>query len=244
MLSENSALPRSLDCLRERQRGHRDSLGVCIVTVSRPQRTAPGPPAAKAAGLERAAATVGNLAILSSGLVVATPAGSASGTPAAAKINTLANVLTARVHCAGASVPACSQLFAYATPPGAAAPATTLAAALTIAHNPANNASAIWGLSNYAGVPFPSPSPLPALGDQCGQPRNALRLNSTDGSPIDAQPFAISTPQALAVDTLGNVWITQAAQANGTELTKLTAGNADAPLRIARLTGPCLPPTT
>lgn len=125
-----------------------------------------------------------------------------------ATLYSLADILVGCVNSSGASSTACQDLFAAATPPGGSAPITTLQAALDIVRNPVNNVSALFAL-----VPA-SPPFTPGLTSAPGS--WVAELNY---APSTAQ---INSPYSLAVDSLGNVWVSNAA---GNSVSELTAGS-------------------
>jgi hypothetical protein len=82
-----------------------------------------------------------------------------------AEMNTLADILAACVNSgvAGVASNTCTTLFTAATPPGGTAPTDTFQAAIDIALNPGNNASALYALVTPA-APF-QPTLTSAPGD-------------------------------------------------------------------------------
>ena len=151
--------------------------------------------------------------------VVATSTGSLPGPALAvgaslpiAEIDTLANILAACVNSGGGTAGdnnACGTLFSAATPAGGAAPLETIGAALNIARNPAANVGALFTL-NAAAAPFqPSLSSAPA--------NWLIGITYTGGG--------LSSPNALAIDGNGSVWVT-----NSNSVTKLdNSGSALSP---------------
>ncbi|MGC1677692.1 MAG: NHL repeat-containing protein [Candidatus Binataceae bacterium] len=125
-----------------------------------------------------------------------------------ATLYTLADILVGCVNSSGASSSACQDLFTAATPPGGDAPTTTLQAALDVARNPVNNVSTLFAL-----VPS-SPPFTPGLASAPGS--WVAELNYADR---DAQ---LNSPYSLALDSLGNVWVTNGA---GNSVSELTAGS-------------------
>jgi len=141
-----------------------------------------------AASLAIAAATAANLADVDSG----TPAAaiqSAPNTPD--QIDTLANLLAACVASSGSASSECAGLFANSTAPGAAAPADTLAAALSIALHPGANVAALYALAG--GSTAYSPALTTAPTDW------TVSLNFSGGG--------LSEPTQVALDARGNVWV-------------------------------------
>ena len=150
-----------------------------------------GAPSSNTIGLANAvsAITSKNLIDVMTGLAPASfPPTTISPT---SKLYTLADILAACVQSSGAGSSQCTNLFGDATPSGGAAPATTLAAALDIARNPANNAASLFGLVT-ANAPF-EPMLSSAPTDW------TLALAFTGGG--------LSAPTAVAIDASGNVWI-------------------------------------
>ncbi|MFC6646323.1 hypothetical protein ACFQBQ_12150 [Granulicella cerasi] len=145
-------------------------------------------------GLTNAFATVNKLVTISTGNTPGTvPAGT---TVPSALLNTLANSLAACVNTngVGGSSNYCANLFSYTTPSGGSAPTDTLTAALNIAKNPGLNVSGIYSLAS-ASAPFqPTLTTAPAAYIVA----------------IKYAPTGVSVPSAAAVDSYGNVWITNA----------------------------------
>jgi hypothetical protein len=107
------------------------------------------------------------------------------------KLYALANILAACVNSDGTTT-GCSQLFSLATPPHSSTPpANTLAAALDIVQNPANNVAAL----------FNSPPPQPPFSTTLTAPPNdwTMSLTVTGGG--------LNSPTQLELDSLGNVWV-------------------------------------
>jgi streptogramin lyase len=107
-----------------------------------------------------------------------------------AKINTLANVLNACISSSGPMSTACTQLYA-ATATNGATPSNTLDAAMNLAKQPANNAAAIYGLSN---------------GDNAYTPQ--LNTSPTDWTlSVNYTGGGMDSPSAVSIDSRGNVWV-------------------------------------
>lgn len=115
-----------------------------------------------------------------------------------AKMITLADILGSCVNSDGASSPACSSLFSYATPAGGSAPTDTLQAAVNIALNPSANVAGLYSL-----VP-PSGSSAFA-GSLTRQPNDwTLAVNYiTPTLGLGADTHTVTT---LDIDTSGRVW--------------------------------------
>jgi len=141
-------------------------------------------------GIANAFSNAANLETVSTGVALAaTPAG--NGTVPQAEIDTLANILAS---CASGGAQ-CATLFAYATADGTAGgtkPTETATAAINIAHHPAANTASLYALAT--GGVF-----APALTSAPGDWTLALTISGTN------------TPELLAVDGSGNVWVTDPA---------------------------------
>jgi hypothetical protein len=155
-------------------------------------------------GIANAFANVANLETLSTGVALATtPAG--NGTVPQSTINTLANILAACINSNGAvtgptNPSACYTLFNNATTGGTSptTPTDTATAAINIAHNPGTNVGALYALST------PTPPFAPALS---GRPNDfSIAILLTGGG--------LNTPDGIAIDGSGNVWIV-CAEASG-----------------------------
>lgn len=146
-------------------------------------------------GLANAGNTVGNLYTQSTGVALATTE-AGNGTVPQSKINTLANILAACVNSNGsvASGTPCYTLFTNALSGGTAGtqPTDTATAAINIAHNPWANVAALFTLQT-ANSPF-----QPVL--------TAAPNDFTIG--INYTASWLQQPWALAIDTSGNVWVT------------------------------------
>ena len=151
----------------------------------------PGASATNASGLSNAVATFGNLANLATGLAQTALVSGADGTPPTATVNTLADILAPCVTSSGPSSSQCGALFGAATPAGGSAPTSTLQAALNVARGPGSNVATLFGLAGSSG-PF-----QPVL---TSAPHDwTLAINFSGG--------ALNTPEGLAVDAAGNVWV-------------------------------------
>jgi len=140
-------------------------------------------------GVANAFVNASNLAPATTGLAPAMiPSGSA--TVPQSNINTLANILSACIHSAGAGSPACGALLGNA---GSAPPSSdTASAMIAIAHSPASNVSTLF--AQQAATPPFVPSLTTAPNDF------SLGLVFTGGG--------INETFGMAVDTMGNVWST------------------------------------
>jgi len=143
-------------------------------------------------GIANAFANAANLETLGTGVALATtPAG--NGTVPQAEINTLANILASCVNSNGAGS-ACSTLFANAESGGTTGTmaADTATAAINIAHNPGAGIAALYGLST-ATPPF--------AGGLTKQPNDFVVAIELSGGGLD-------NAIAVAVDSLGDAWVT------------------------------------
>jgi len=172
---------------------------------------------AAATGMANAALNAANLASLSTGMALTTTPGG-NGTVPQAKINTLANILASCINTASAG---CSTLFLYAKNAGGTEPTDTATAAINIAHNPGANVTLLYPLATASAVFQPTLSSPP---DDW-----MIGVNYDGGglctvcTPSSAPP---STPGALALDSSGNVWVTN----YFSEVTELSpTGNALSP---------------
>ena len=133
-----------------------------------------------------------NAALIADTSTGATPAALPSNlTTETGKIYALADAIAACINSNGAGSPGCSALFTAATPSGGTAPANTWDALIDIVKNPANNVAGVWGAIG----------PQPPFGTTLTQAPNdwTLSLSVTGGG--------INTPESLAVDGQGNVWV-------------------------------------
>jgi hypothetical protein len=189
--------------------------------------------------------TVAILADASTGLantsktIAATAAGSiASGvaltaTPESAKINTLANILSACINGTDATAAACGTLFSAAAPPipnttnlngGGFPPATdTLQALYYIFTNPSNgnptNLSALFALQPAVGAPY-----APALSAAPTDWTIGVSYASTGAASSCSTGNFISSPTDINIDSLDNVWFGNAQ--TGGNLSAISAAGA------------------
>jgi hypothetical protein len=138
-----------------------------------------------------------NLYTQSTGVALATtPAG--NGRVPQAEIDTLANILAACVNSTGSGSTQCATLFANAKN-GNTAPSDTATAAVNIAHNPGANVANLFGLQT-AQSPFqPVLSAAPS--------DFTLALTYTNAN--------MDLPQEAAIDSSGNVWVSNSPKATG-----------------------------
>jgi hypothetical protein len=149
-------------------------------------------------GLSNAFATVASLVNLTTGVSPGT-AFPATGASPAAKINTLANLLNTCTAATTDTTP-CTKLLALATPAGTTAPANTLDAALNIVHNPAVNAADLYTQSTTSTAFTPALKNAPADW--------TLFIRYTGGGMFE--------PDALGIDSTGNVWVSSYTDPTGT----------------------------
>ncbi len=146
-------------------------------------------------GIANAFANAGNLVTLSTGAALAaTPAG--NGTVPQAEINTLGNVLASCVNSTGAGSGGCSTLFGDALSGGSTGTAATdtASAAINIAHNPGANVAGLYGLAS--GTPPFGPG-------LCAAPNDWTVEIAFAGGGLTGSGY-------LAVDSSGNVWVSDA----------------------------------
>ncbi|HEY4379641.1 MAG TPA: hypothetical protein VGN01_04805 [Acidobacteriaceae bacterium] len=142
-------------------------------------------------GIANAFAAAANITGLSSGNALSnTPAG--NGSVPQATINTLANILAACINSTGPSSTPCLALFSNALSGGTSGnlPTETATAALNIAHNPAANVAAIYGIA----TPEPPFNP-------------GLTAQPTDFTLQIAYTNSFNIPSDIAIDAQGNVWV-------------------------------------
>jgi sugar lactone lactonase YvrE len=149
-----------------------------------------GASATNAQGLANAAATVSNLANLTTG---ASPGATfpTTGASPATKVNAVADLLN---NCT-ATASGCDALFSATTPNGGAAPDNTLDAVLNLVRNPGSNVVTLFAqLPPSGALPFaPVPSKAPADW--------TLSINYHGGG-IDK-----NNPSGVGVDANGNIWV-------------------------------------
>ncbi|MBF6568961.1 MAG: hypothetical protein IVW54_08810 [Candidatus Binataceae bacterium] len=167
-----------------------------------------GTAASNQTGLNNAVAvvTASSLVDLATGL---TPALLPLGvSPSSDALYTLADLLATCVDSSGAASSECQALFSAATPPGGAAPGTTLEAAVDMARNPGNNVSSLFGL-------IPNNPPFTPLLDASPSAWGLV----IEYDPADTE---YNGPYDLAVDAAGSVW---AANAQGDSVSVLDAAS-------------------
>jgi sugar lactone lactonase YvrE len=139
-------------------------------------------------GLSNAAATAASL--VNPVDATPTPLLTADGN-SPATLNTLADLLDACIDTTGSSSNACTQLFTQAQQPGDAPLVDTLAAARSIARNPAAHVAALFSIAGTDVSDLPNLSAAP--------PDWTLSVSLAGGG--------LSAPSAVAFDTAGNAWV-------------------------------------
>jgi hypothetical protein len=156
--------------------------------------------------------------------------------PEAAKINTLANIISACVNGATAADPNCTALFTAAVPPAAnvtnlnpstpfATATDTLQALYYIFTNPTNGSTAnlatLFGLSPSTGAPY-----QPALGSVPTDWTIGISYASTSscGTSTGGSGAFISSPTDINIDAQDNVWFGNAQ--TGGNLSSISAAGA------------------
>jgi len=162
-----------------------------------------GTTASNQAGLVNAFGAVKELTDVSSGTTPG-PSLPANATLSAAPISTIANIVSSCVNSPGGTQGdggACDLLFSGTTIQSAR-PSDTVAALLSMAKNPGHNVTPLWNLR-------PSQSPFqPTL---AAQPTDwTLAINHVGGG--------LNTPQGIAVDASGDLWLPNKGNGSVTEL--------------------------
>ena len=173
-----------------------------------------GAPSTNAAGLADAFANAANLMSVASGSALSTTPGGA-GTAPQENLNSIANALGACVQTSGSASANCKELFACALPGaafsagactgGTGSVADTLAAALSIARNPAGVSVA--GVNDVAGKAALFSPTLASAPNDWSMPLNFAPTGSNFNGPL-----------GLAIDSSGHVWV---ANSNGNTVTAL-----------------------
>jgi hypothetical protein len=107
------------------------------------------------------------------------------------KIYALADAVAACINSNGSSSPGCSALFTAATPNSGTAPTNTWDALMNIVKNPGNNVAGVFGAIGST----------PPFATSLTQAPNDWTLSLT------VNGGAVSSPESLAVDSQGNVWV-------------------------------------
>jgi hypothetical protein len=142
-------------------------------------------------GLQNAAGMVANMVDAATGQLGAVLANSPNGPDTSARntFNSLANLVASCV----ATPASCTQLFGLAAPPGGAVPSTVFEAMANVNRNPSHNVQELFDLAPL----LPNVPPRATAPDAW---TIALRFVG-DGVSMDG-------PGNMAVDTYGNVWVT------------------------------------
>ncbi len=158
-----------------------------------------GAPSTNVTGLANAFADINTLVNTATGIAKSSSSGVTLPT---AVLNTIANSLAGCVNTAGSSSMGCANLFSAAPNPDSTLPGDTITAALNIARNPSRHVTAI--INNASSFAVFAPTITSA---------NDLTLAVTySGS-------GLASPTALAADSSGNIWVTNATGNSVTELT-------------------------
>jgi streptogramin lyase len=190
------------------------------------------------------------------------PSGGTGITLPTARINSLADSISACINSGSSTSTGCTQLFTATTVNGTA-PSDTIGALVNLSHNPGLNVGAIYGLApatppfqptlstapadwtlsiGYAGggLSLPSGVALDASGNAwvANQGSNAI-TELTSGSFVSGATGYTSTsivsPQGIAVDALGNIWV---ANTGASSLLKLNAAGSITNTVTSGLSGP------
>jgi streptogramin lyase len=143
------------------------------------------------AGLVNAAASAINIVDRASGFARTTNLLGTGSVPQA-KIHALANILSPCINTAGPTSTQCANLFTFATPTGGSAPSDVTTAMLDIAQNPISHVPNLFGLID-ANAPF--------------QPTLSTAPNDFTIA-VDYSGGNYSGAQQVAIDSLGNAWVT------------------------------------
>ena len=184
-------------------------------------------------GLINAFAAVPNLENLATGLsnttFTPTTGGGAAGvtitgTPESAKINTMANILASCVNNATASAANCTTLFTNAIPPTAAVTSQpsatfstavdTLQAAYYMATNPIDSIASSPNTTNIAALYALAPSNPAFQTALTAQPLDwtiSISYTATGTCTGANNAGFLASPETVAVDSVGNVWMTNGA---------------------------------
>ena len=159
-----------------------------------------------ATGIANAFNTALNLVSLSTGLSTGkTTASGSSGAVPSSLINSLADILSVCVNSTGPTASGCTTLFADAKNSAGTAPTNTATAAINIAQHPGDNVAAL--LNTIPGAPPFGPT-----------------VSSASDFTLAVTYSGVNTPYGLAVDGLGNVYVTNAGTtgANANSLTEIS----------------------
>jgi hypothetical protein len=179
-------------------------------------------------GMATAFATAKNLVNLTNGTAIAstTSTGPVVGfttapvvtiTPEQAKINTLANILAACINTSGAGSPNCTTLFSNVS---SSTVVDTLEAAYYLATNPTDTVGGTSKISTVYGLSASQPPFAPALNSAPADWTIGVTYGSKSTSTGGA--YFLSNPAYIAIDAIGNVWVTNTA-AGSTSLSEMSA---------------------
>jgi hypothetical protein len=174
-----------------------------------------GAPSTNSTGLSNAFATVNLLVNTTLGTALTTtPSG--NGTVPTAEINTLADAIATCINStgglAGSSTP-CGNLFTYATPSSNIAPTDTIGAVLDVALNPSPSSNTL----NICELASSSAPFQPTLGCTGSTPNPNFLMG------INYTGAGLNTPNAIAVDSSSNIWLTNGGASSVSELSNLGA---------------------
>lgn len=163
-------------------------------------------------GLTNGFSTVKKLVNSSTGLTSGTTLPTGATAPVAL-LDTLADIIASCVNSngLGGSSTACSTLFTNTTPSGGTAPTDTLTAALNIAKYPGSNTSNLFNLVTPSS-PF--------------QPTLTSAPSAYTMSIKYAAAGAFSSPSAAALDSSGNLWVTNVGNNSVTILSATTGASS------------------
>jgi hypothetical protein len=188
-----------------------------------------GAPTSNATGLQNAFATINELVNVSNGKAVSTLVPPGTTLPID-RFYALGDILQNCINSNGGSPSdptdgittgtACDKLMFLTTLPATAAPSDTATAAMNIAQHPGGNVANVSN-ANYALYLYDLQALSPAF-------PNALASAPTDWTlAINYTTGGLASPQSVAVDGLGNVWVTNKPTTGTGSVTELTvAANA------------------
>lgn len=163
-----------------------------------------GSPSFSTQGLANAFGTVSNIVNTTGGAARAlTPKG--NGIVPQAEINTLANILAPCINSANSSSTSCVTLFGLTPSTASVAPANVLTATLNMALNPGQSVGALF---NQAATIAPF------------QP--TLSVAPNDWTLAVAYATGGANPSAIAVDSIGNIWISNYAGGGPSSVSMIT----------------------
>lgn len=162
-------------------------------------------------GLNNAVANAGVLANIATG---SSPGTTTNGTVDVAKIYTLANILASCVNSDPTSGdPQCSTLFTDVSPSTGTAATNTFEAAYYLCQNPTNSASSTATVFTLAST---QPPFAPAL--------TTAPTDWTVG--VNYTATGMTSGQRLAIDPIGNVWVTSSNSTSGGQVTEFSPTGA------------------